>query len=337
MKYILSHTNNNYHIDFLYLPSGMVKSLHSTWYKKPFLLLFLLVIIMNHNALSNSYKSLSNVRFGKISTGAGLSQSSVFSIAQDKKGFIWLGTRDGLNRYDGYEFVTYKYNPQDTNSLSNNEITTMLVDWKGDLWIGTRGGGLNLFSYRNNRFNNIEELTYEKVVRDIYEARDSSLWIGSTQGMLYHPNKKKQEVKSFKNLSANSVFFTEEGEFMAHNKYITSAVSITGLSQDTLMVGTETGLFLYIKSKERFHRLGLGEVSGNVVTSIEFTENGTLWIGSYDGLFKIESFRSLISSLPQSSLYLEDHMKQLLSSRIETIEKDSQDNLWVGTRGRGLA
>ncbi|MCF8335357.1 MAG: hypothetical protein K9H65_02025 [Bacteroidales bacterium] len=82
----------------------------------------------------------------------GLSQSSVFSIDQDKKGFVWIGTRDGLNRYDGYDFDVYKYKPQDNNSLSNNEITSVLVDWEGDLWIGTRGGGLNHFSYDNHCF-----------------------------------------------------------------------------------------------------------------------------------------------------------------------------------------
>ena len=86
-----------------------------------------------------------NIRFGVISSQQGLSQSSVFCLAQDHKGFIWIGTRDGLNRYDGYNFITYKTDPKDTNSLSNNEITVIHPDRHGDIWVGTRGGGLNKY------------------------------------------------------------------------------------------------------------------------------------------------------------------------------------------------
>src|SRR3990172_3384294 len=80
-------------------------------------------------------------RFERISVEAGLSQSTVNTIIQDKEGFIWFGTEDGLNRYDGYNFLVYKHNPENRTSISNNFIWSLCEDSDGNIWIGTDGGG----------------------------------------------------------------------------------------------------------------------------------------------------------------------------------------------------
>ncbi len=85
-------------------------------------------------------------RFMKLSVEQGLSQSTVFSILEDSRGFMWFGTRTGgLNRYNGYEFTAFKNNPQNKNSLSSNEVISLYEDFSGTLWVGTRNGGLNRF------------------------------------------------------------------------------------------------------------------------------------------------------------------------------------------------
>ena len=86
-----------------------------------------------------------NVKFEQISVEQGLSQSSVFCILQDREGFMWFGTENGLNRYDGYDFTVYNYNPKDTTSISENRIKCIFEDHLGNLWVGTYSTGLNLF------------------------------------------------------------------------------------------------------------------------------------------------------------------------------------------------
>ena len=84
------------------------------------------------------------IKFQNLTIEDGLSQSSVFEILQDKRGLMWFGTWDGLNRYDGYRFTIYKYNEKNPYSLSNNEIRALYEDRKGELWIRTMEG-LNWF------------------------------------------------------------------------------------------------------------------------------------------------------------------------------------------------
>ena len=82
-------------------------------------------------------------RFEKLSIDEGLSQNAGLALLQDSQGFLWIGTQDGVNRYSGVDLITYKNDPDDTNSISHNSIISLFEDHEGMLWIGTWGGGLN--------------------------------------------------------------------------------------------------------------------------------------------------------------------------------------------------
>src|SRR5687768_15980774 len=92
-----------------------------------------------------------NLSFTHMGRSEGLSQSFITSIVQDHKGFMWFGSYDGLNKYDGYKITTYKFNARDKNSLSNNNIKEVFADSKGNLWIAT-GYGLNRFDRETETF-----------------------------------------------------------------------------------------------------------------------------------------------------------------------------------------
>jgi len=123
------------------------------------------------------------VQFDFVSIEQGLSQSVVTAIAQDSKGFLWLGTQDGLNRYDGYKFVVYKQDPGDPNSLSANIINALLVDRSGVLWVGTNGGGLDRFDaasvqWRHYRADPADASSLsDNTVSAIIEDSQGLLWI----------------------------------------------------------------------------------------------------------------------------------------------------------------
>lgn len=91
-------------------------------------------------------------RFKRITIDDGLSQSTVAAITQDSVGFLWFGTKDGLNLYDGYSFTAFKHNRADTNSIGGNHIRSLLTDSEGNVWAGTRNGTLNRYSRNEQRF-----------------------------------------------------------------------------------------------------------------------------------------------------------------------------------------
>ncbi|GAB3320733.1 hybrid sensor histidine kinase/response regulator [Larkinella ripae] len=128
------------------------------------------------------------IRFKHITTDDGLSQSNVTCILQDKRGFMWFGTQDGLNRFDGYTFTVYRNNPKDPGSLSHNFIRALYEDRKGRLWVGTEDGGLSLFNRDTDTFVNYQRMA-EKLnsishnqVTTIAEDRRGRLWVGTFGG-----------------------------------------------------------------------------------------------------------------------------------------------------------
>jgi len=132
----------------------------------------------------------------------GLLNNHINSIYQDRKGFIWIGTNEGLNKYDGLNFNEYSHNPNDTTSISSNVITNILEDNFGQLWIGTTRG-LNRLSfdlkgfvkYKNIGDNN--SIFSTGIISEIYEDQDSILWIGTGDGSLHRYNREDDDFVSF--------------------------------------------------------------------------------------------------------------------------------------------
>ncbi len=129
------------------------------------------------------------LRFERLSVEDGLSHSSVWTIYQDSVGFLWLGTQEGLNRFDGYGFKVYRHDPADPDSISESEVLAILEDRRGDLWIGTRGGGLNRFIQAEERFERFrhdpadpESLSHD-VVEALLEDSGGNLWVGTGGGL----------------------------------------------------------------------------------------------------------------------------------------------------------
>ena len=128
-----------------------------------------------------------NVRFEQISLDEGLSQSVVNAILQDRQGFLWVGTDDGLNRYDGYGFKIYKPDTNNIFSISDRSITALAEDEQGNIWIGTRQGGLNRYDPVSGKFyhyfhdsKNNESITSNQI--SALEVDENGLWIGTNNG-----------------------------------------------------------------------------------------------------------------------------------------------------------
>ena len=131
------------------------------------------------------------LKFKRISTELGLSQNHVLCIMQDSKGFMWFGTADGLNRYDGYSFKIYKNIIGDSSSLPNNYITTICEDSKGVLWVGSLGGGLSKLDREKDKFTTHRHNDKNKFslsndnINKILEDSRGNLWIGTNEDYTY--------------------------------------------------------------------------------------------------------------------------------------------------------
>ena len=115
--------------------------------QKSFIILFILFFTSKL-----IFPQKTNIKFEHLSVEQGLSHTTVKSIFQDSKGFMWFGTEDGLNKFDGYKFTVYRYDPDDSTTISFNEVLDIYEDQSNNLWIATCGGGLNMFNRQTETF-----------------------------------------------------------------------------------------------------------------------------------------------------------------------------------------
>ena len=158
---------------------------------------FKIVLLLNICS-SFLYSQSTNYRIREYSSREGLSQSVVNCVLQDSRGYVWAGTQDGLNKFDGYHFKIFKPDAEDSNSISHNHIWTIIEDSKNNLWMGTYGGGLNFYDYKNDKFTRYKHSDKDSNsingddVRAIYEDNNGVLWIGTKNGLnSFDPSKNK--------------------------------------------------------------------------------------------------------------------------------------------------
>ena len=280
--------------------------------------------------LSISFQGIgqkSRIRFESLSLEDGLSQSATKCIMQDQTGFMWFGTLDGLNRYDGYNFVVYRNDPDKTSSLSNNVINTILEDRFGALWVGTENG-LNKFDKRQEKFvrfkhqdNDINSISSSSI-NSIYEDKSGVLWIGTANGL----NKLDQQTNKIVKYNYNK---TDLFSISSNVVY-----TIFQDNSETLWVGTEKGLNKFDIETQQFttYNSTFSSPNDNIITAILEGKSGTLWVGTAQGLSTFDRETKKIEPYNYASIDL----SYLIDSPIRSIHEDESGILWIGTDGAGL-
>lgn len=276
--------------------------------------------------------------FRSIPGNKGLSQASVYCMLQDNKGFVWIGTKNGLDRFDGYEFLTYKYDKDNPNSLSNNEITCLENDHDRYLWIGTRSGGVNRLEYATGKIIRFNGLTYDDLVQSLVLDSLNNLWVGTSEGLLvFSLEKNNEENISIRNVSKEALFYDDQGRVIEPNRNNLVITSLLEVKKGSLLVGCKEGLFLYDIRKNNFYSVSNETIETSVFTSLKKDEEGNVWAGSYDGLLKIPS--GALKGRNLEILWfnaISPSSRRLPVNRVEGVEIDHEGNIWAGTRGAGL-
>lgn len=263
-----------------------------------------------------------DARFDHFTIRDGLSQSQSFCIFQDSYGYLWIGTQDGLNRFDGRTFKIFKNNPFDSTTLTHNWVWTVQEDEQGDLWVGTFQG-LCRYVRKENRFvqyyHNPDDSTSVSGNRPNYILKDPKgrLWISSWGGglNLYDP-----ATNSFRRFQTNPDDLSTISDNFVRTLYCDAQGAIWvgtwrgGLNK---VIEDDKGIrFLRYSTKKEF-----GSDGGKRITSICEDSQGNLWVGSYeDGLLQLDPSRSRFTRVPDFS-----------SNEVNKIIRDHAGNMWIGT------
>jgi PAS domain S-box-containing protein len=292
-----------------------------------FFILFIISIVLSLS--TNAYAEELNHQFEQIGVEYGLSQSCILAILQDSQGLMWLGTQDGLNKYDGYNLTVYKYKELDSHSLSDNFILSLYEDKLGKIWIGTENGGLNKFDRETERFtpytNDPENPTSlgSNTVWSIYEDKLGMLWVGTDGGGLNQFNQETEQFTHYRydpddsnSLSSNTVLSIHEDKF------------------GTLWIGTAGGgLNQFNRETQQFTHYthnpnSPNSLSNNTILSIYQDQAGRLWIGTKGGgLNKFERDTGKFTHY----LHDPDNPKSLSDNNVSSIVEDRFGNLWLVT------
>jgi ligand-binding sensor domain-containing protein/serine phosphatase RsbU (regulator of sigma subunit) len=276
-----------------------------------------------------------NPIFERFNTSHGLSNNLVISILQDSKGYLWIGTNDGLNKYDGYNFTSYRHDPQDSTSISNNVAITIFEDSAGDIWIGTEGS-LNLYDDETGSFKNFiynTELTGTQAdqflngVISIVEDEEGNLWLASIlKGLI----KLDRRTNTFSHFYIDSTVTSSVNIFMDIIEDKTNKGK--GLYLGTFMEGLcyfdfETQKIVQIKPEDKIS----AELRKNQIRDIAQDDAGNVWIGNDgSGLFRYDTKTETFSSYKHNA----QNSNSISSNQVRKVYLDpEQENiLWVGTR-----
>ncbi len=328
------------------------------------LLLLLLPFLVNSQPPSLEFKH--------ITTENGISNSTIEVIFQDSRGFMWFGTRDGLNRFDGYQVIVYKYEAKDTNSIGENYITAIHEDHNNIIWIGTING-LNSFDPAKNKFTRYKHDNRDpgsissNYVSSILQDRFKRLWISTLGGgiNLYRPDSKDFKIISlgsrnnvnclFEDSRNNLWVGTDQGLhlFDPESENLTSIniyssdknadkYSIRIIKEDktgNLLLGTnDNGLvffnYQFKTTKQFLHKAtDPSSISSSLIRSILVTRNGTVWTGTING--GVDLFD------PVSGKFFNyqnepDNPRSLSQRTVSSMLEDNQGNIWMGTHRGGV-
>ena len=293
-----------------------------------YLLLFAAMVINSIAQAQYQY-----LQFDHIGIEQGLSNSNVICILQDSRGFMWFGTWDGLDKYDGYTIKVYKNDPLDKTSIGHNYINSIVECKNGDLWLGTEGGGISYFDRNKEKFTNFNNdpsnpnSLCSNSVQNLVLDNDGMLWIATADGLdRYDPVKKqfehfRHDPLDSQSLSGNGIIYLYKD------------------SHHRIWICTNNGLNLFDQVNKKFTRYNHdsnnpSSIGGNIVNTLFEDSHHQFWVGM-DGA-GMDRFD------PQTGNFIhfrhsDNNPNSLANDVISDIKEDADNNLWIVTENGGIS
>lgn len=316
--------------------------------------------------------AVSPFSFSSLKMEEGLSQLSVLKIHQDKSGFMWFATRNGLNRYDGNSFVVYKHSNGDSLSLSSNHVTALAEDDRGNLWVGTMNG-LNRMDLRVDRVYSLNDMAaykqsplYHTWISSLYVDRQKRFWVGTNKGLYLYDyendsfilNDLEGELPRDQIMVINEdhdgnllVGTLQNGLYICDSKlnllshYFKNTTpfsltdnNISAIHEDSegrLWVGTRSGGLNRIDTETNavtHYTAWNGRLGNNSVRTIN-TYNGQLVVGTFNGL----SLLNLVDGSCTTYTNFDEQKGGLSHFSVFSAFVDNANTLWIGTYAGGVS
>ncbi|MEX2371696.1 MAG: two-component regulator propeller domain-containing protein [Bacteroidales bacterium] len=278
----------------------------------------ILVIILN----SISANAQTKLRFDIFSQEEGIPNNQVQCIYQDSKGWLWIGTSQGLSRFDGYKFVNFLPDSKDSTSMAGNLVRVIKEDKNGNLLIGTETGGLNIFDRQKEKFSqpfrNYHDFRFRDVsVNDIVVGDNGLTWLATDFNVFI--------IDSADRISVLDPELTDPANSLSGNYVRNLKFDRDG----DLWIGTNNGVFIYHPATNRLETFDLPfrEGQSREIWELFLDEEGFIWIGTYSsGLFIVDpSEKSIERNEPDFNFPRTETVK--------AISKGIYGEYWIGTRG----
>ena len=272
----------------------------------------------------------SDLRFWHLNNIDGLSGTSVKSIIQDQKGFIWIGTDFGLNRYDSKSIISFKYDAKDSSTISGNSIKRIVEDKNGMQWIITDGGlcSFNTSIQKFTRYSLLENNKIIKSINDLFIDSKNNFWIATDEngwGKIDITNKKYiREIFENQNLDTNAL----------RNVYAIQTISED--EKGKLYFGSRAFSLIIKKENEYFFsnvNRNTYPYPAHTINTILCDSKNRIWVGAWDNvLHEYNEKKNIFESVFLESLKIINYS----GNEITCINEDANGWLWIGTRKNGL-
>ncbi len=277
-----------------------------------------------------------DIRFKHLTNNNGLSQNLVLSIAQDNEGFMWFGTKDGLNKYDGYKFKVFQNEPNNPNSISSNYISALFTDRNGNLWIGTENGIVNVYSAVSQEFQRISlplsnlKSKNTDVINAIAQDKTGDFWIGTIgSGIFRIPFLNKQ----YDSTKIKQYYNDKSGQFNLCSNIIKKILID---EKGAIWIGTDKGLNRMDPKTTTISSFYFNVKHPNAprsdtdfsISAISKADNDNLWFGTRSGLVKFNTIDKSYKVFPH-------HLSIFRYGwgEINEIVQDKRGSLWLATPG----
>ena len=293
---------------------------------------------------SLSFAQNSQLKFERFSTEQGLSQSTVNCIYRDQKGFLWIGTVGGLNRFDGYSFKVFRPVPGDTSGLRSASIGFIYPDAKypnKSLWVGTEDGRLYRFNLQTEQIDQIPIRFNNQIlnVTTICHDPEEGIWLGTTEHGLLKINNKCEIIKNFQNDPEDETSLS--GNFVSdilctRNGLIWSGIPGSGVD----CLNPKTGKIYHFSHNPK-DRLSL---SSNLIQCLFEDSKSHIWVGTKEGLNRFEisftdksnNYSEFKSIKFQRFIYSPGSESSINSNSVMHLTEDERGSIWIATYGGGL-